>query len=132
MTDSHLVLHNQLEGSFLRKTISSAFSISLLPIVSCLGLRFHKLFPFHINMSVGVLIQVLFRQPCLLHFLDVASSIFLEDSISQQTSYSSASYNLSALSSPVTPEAYMKKCCRCLCHAWLLEEVLQPVVTHPL
>lgn len=59
-----LVLDNQLLCSSLRRAFP-AFSISLLPIVLCLGLRTHEIFYILISISLGVLVQVTLKQSLL-------------------------------------------------------------------
>lgn len=54
----HLALDNQSMCSSLEKTICPAHRLPLLPIALCVGLRLWAFSPFHISVSVGV---VLFR-----------------------------------------------------------------------
>lgn len=57
-----MVLGNQLEGSSSGETLS-ALSIPLLPVVFVLGVGSGESSPFHVSMSTGTVLQLLFRQP---------------------------------------------------------------------
>lgn len=60
-------------------------------------LRSHEISPFHVSMFPGtILVQVFFRQPWWWDFMGSASLAFLGDGLSQQTSWSSGSYSISA------------------------------------
>lgn len=55
------IINKLLGGYSSGKTISPDLRI---PVVLCLGLQPHELSHFHLNRSVGVVVQILFRRPC--------------------------------------------------------------------
>lgn len=87
-----LMLYMKLVFSFLEKTVSSAFLISLT-CSFCLGLTSHGISPFQDSMSFGAtLVQSMFSQHYSIDFQGLASLTSLEDTIKHQILYASCSY----------------------------------------
>lgn len=61
-------------GSFLMKMILPGLNIPSSLVVLCLWLNHHEISPFYVNISVGVIVWVLCRQPCWWDFMDVKFS----------------------------------------------------------
>jgi hypothetical protein len=84
----------------LGKTIFPAPCISVLPVVICVGLWPPVCSPFHISMSIGVILaQLMLGETSSVQLLTLVGDI-----ISEQTSCSSGSHSLSTHFSAVIPE----------------------------
>lgn len=108
----HLVLDSQLDSSPLEGRI---LALSAVLIVAP-HLEASRWGLIHVGMATGVgFVQVLFRKPCCWALVDIASLSHLENSVRQQTSWSSGFYDLSAPSSSLLPKL---RCYRCVSCGW--------------
>lgn len=82
--------------------------------------RPYKIFPFNISKTIGIISQVLFRQPYCCDFLGEPSLPCVENIISLKMFYFADCYSLSS-SLPVCFLCHLWRCCR---HADQLSQVL--------
>ena len=54
----HVALNNELVFSSPGMTTSATFHVIQLPIVLCIGLRLHRVFPTKFDMFTGVLVPL--------------------------------------------------------------------------